>query len=51
MNEREYISYLLNEAKRLSAIGQVGIAREKYEEVLKYDPDNEEARRKIKIYE
>lgn len=31
MNEKEYRTYLLQEAKRLKSIGQLGLAREKYE--------------------
>lgn len=43
MKEPEYITYLLQEAKRLESIGQKGIAKEKYEEVLEYDKFNKEA--------
>lgn len=49
MNEKEYITYLLQEAKRLESIGQKGLAASRYEQVLEYEPENEEARDHIYI--
>lgn len=49
MKEQEYITYLLQEAKRLESIGQKGIAKEKYEEVLRLEPGNEEAKKGVGI--